>query len=338
MVLRELCALRGVSGDEGRVRAFIRERIESFATWTRVDRMGNLIAFKEGFGDTRRHIVLAAHMDEVGMVVCGINDSGLLSYDPVGSIDPRTVVSKPVRVGDEALPGVIGAKAIHLQKPEERTTMLPHNQLFIDIGAKDKAAAEKLVELGDSVAFESEWREFGDGLVKARALDSRTGCMVLMSLLEGEYPCDVTCVFTVQKEIGARGAAAAAYALEADAVLVLDGAVANDLGQTEPQDQICRVKGGVALSFMDRMTMAGIPLYARLRKLAMDLQIPHQLMRGVVEGNDASAFQRMAGPVQVCALNIPCRNIHTPSCVAAFADMEAQYRLADAFLTAGGVF
>ena len=109
MVLKELCALRGVSGDEQRVREFIRERVEKFATKVTVDRMGNLYAFKQGTGENRKHIVLAAHMDEVGMIVKGINDNGLITYRTVGGIDPRVVVSKAVRIGDDEVPGVIGA-------------------------------------------------------------------------------------------------------------------------------------------------------------------------------------------------------------------------------------
>lgn len=344
MVLKELCALRGVSGDEGRVREFIRQRVEPFATSVKTDRMGNLIAFRRGTGENRRHILLAAHMDEVGLVVKGICDDktgaekGLIRYATVGEIDPRVVVSKPVRIGDGETPGVIGAKAIHLQSAEERAKMLPHDQLSIDVGAKNLDSAEKLASLGDTITFESRWVEFGDGLVKARALDDRIGCMVMMSVLEGEYPCDVTCVFTVQEEIGSRGAAAAAYGVESDAALILDAAIANDLGRAPGDAQVCALKKGVALSFMDRRSIANVPLYARLRSLAEENDIPWQVRQLTTGENDAGAFQRAAGPRAVCTLSVPCRYMHTPSNVAAFADIEAMYRLVDAFLTAGGAF
>lgn len=338
MVLKELCALRGISGDERRVREFIRERVEPFCTSVKVDRMGNLIAFKQGNGEDRKHIVIVAHMDEVGMVVRGINDNGLITYATVGNIDPRVVVSKPVRIGDDEVPGVIGAKAIHLQSAEERTRMLPHNQLYIDIGAKDKASAEKLVSLGDAITFDSRWVEFGDGLVKSRALDDRVGCMVMMSILEGDYPCDVTCVFTVQEEIGTRGATAAAYNVASDAAIILEGTSANDMGCPDESEKVCCLKKGVAISFMDRMSMASVPLYARLREVAIENDIPWQIKQYVAGGNDAGPFQRQAGPRAVCVLSVPCRYIHSPSSVAAFADIEAQYRLVDAFLMAGGAF
>lgn len=344
MVLKELCALRGVSGDEGRVREYIRRHVESCATSVTVDRMGNLIAHKKGTGAQSRHIVLSAHMDEVGMVVKGICDDktgaekGLIRYETAGSIDPRTVVSKPVRIGDAETPGVIGAKAIHLQSAEDREKMLPHDKLSIDVGAKNQASAEALAALGDTVTFESRWVEFGDGLVKSRALDSRIGCMVMMSILEGEYPCDVTCVFTVQEEIGSRGAAAAAYGVESDAAIILNASIANDLGADPGETQVSALKKGVALSFMDRSAIASIPLYARLRELAIEKEIPWQISRMPAGQSDAGAFQRAAGDRAVCVLSVPCRYMHTPSCVAAFADIEAQYRLVDAFLTAGGAF
>ena len=169
-------------------------------------------------------------MDEVGFMVLGINDNGLLSYEPVGGIDARVVVSKPVLVGDAEVPGVIGAKAIHLQTRAEFEKVLKHDDLYIDIGASTKEEAEKLVKPGDYVSFRSDWQEFGAGLVKAKALDDRVGCMTLMSLLENDYPCDITCAFTVQEEIGLRGAACVGHSVEADEALILEGTTSNDLG------------------------------------------------------------------------------------------------------------
>lgn len=338
MVLKELCALRGVSGDEGRVRDYIRAHVQQHATSVRVDRLGNLIAYKQGSGEDRRHILLSAHMDEVGLVVYGVNESGLLSYRTVGSIDSRAIVSKPVRIGDKETPGVIGAKAIHLQTAEDRTHALAHDQLYIDIGAKDRAAAERLVELGDYISFESKWVEFGDGLVKSRALDDRIGCAVMMSVLENDYPCDVTCVFTVQEEVGQRGSFAAAHDVAFDAAVVLAVTAANDLGCSESERKVCCLKQGVAISLIDAATISSRPLYARLRALAQDGQIPWQLKQDSADAGDAGSFQRAAGARAVCTLSVPCRNLHSPSCVAAFADIEAQYRLVDAFLAAGGAF
>ena len=338
MVLKELCAIRGVSGDESRVREYIRAQIEPNVTSVKVDRMGNLIAYKKGTGESNKHIVIAAHMDEVGMIVRGINENGLISYGTVGSIDPRTIVSKPVRIGDDEVPGVIGAKAIHLQRGPERETVLPHNELYIDIGAKDKASAERLVQVGDYISFESKWVEFGDGMVKSRALDDRIGCMVMMSILEGEYPCDVTCVFTVQEEPGCRGSMAAAYTVQSDAAIILEATAANDMGDPNEVQKVCCVKHGVAISFMDKASIVTAPLFDRLRDLAIENVIPWQIKSGVTGGNDGGPFQRMGGARATCVLSTPTRYIHSPSCVAAFADIEAQFRLVEAFLMAGGAY
>ena len=149
MVLKELCLLRGVSGDEGRVRDLIRAHVEKHATRVWTDPIGNLMAYKKGT-EGKKHVLLAAHMDEVGFMVLGINDNGLLSYEPVGGIDARVVVSKPVLVGEKEVPGVIGAKAIHLQTRAEFEKVLKHEDLYIDIGASTKEEAEKLVSVGDT--------------------------------------------------------------------------------------------------------------------------------------------------------------------------------------------
>ena len=159
MVLKELCTLRGVSGNEHEVRDFLLEKVRKKADEVRVDRMGNVLAVKKADRADAPTILLDAHMDEVGMIVVGVNDNGLLSYDTVGGIDSRVVVSKRVRVGEKAVPGVIGAKAIHLQTAAERETVLGHSDLYIDIGAKDKAQAEELVQPGDYVSFDSDYME-----------------------------------------------------------------------------------------------------------------------------------------------------------------------------------
>jgi len=334
MVLKELCALSGLSGNEGAVRDYIVNYIGDRAEVT-IDRIGNVIARKKGTNGKK--VTLAAHMDEVGLIVVGINEDGLLSFRPVGGIDPRVLVSKPVLVGEDMVPGVIGAKAIHLQSPEERKQALPVKQLYIDIGASDKKEAARLVSPGDYVTFDSEWIEFGTGMVKARALDDRVGVMTMLSVLEEDYPCDVTCAFTVQEELGTRGARCAALTSgEADALIVLEGTTANDAGGIDEEMQVCKVGKGVAVSFMDRASIANVKLYAALNAIAEEEDIPHQVKQFVSGGNDAGTFQTYAGPKATCVLSVPVRYIHSPSSAAAFSDIEAQYRLVDAFLRRGG--
>ncbi len=334
MVLKQLTDLRGVSGNERTVREYIMDRIAPLADEVRVDRMGNVIALKKGTDPRAERTLLCAHMDEVGMIVLGIGDDGLLSYQTVGGIDPRVVVSKRVLVGEKAVPGVIGAKAIHLQTREEMQRVLDHKDLYIDIGAKDKASAEKLVKPGDYVSFDSRWVEFGDHMVKAKALDDRVGCYALMRVLEKRYPGDVICAFTTQEEVGLRGARVAAFQVEAHRALILEGTTANDMGDVPDHLRVCVPGKGVAISFMDRASIAHRGLFESLRKVAAQSGIHWQLKNFVSGGNDAGAVQTAQGGVPTAVLSVPCRYIHSASSVASLDDVESQYALVDAFLSA----
>ena len=306
MVLKELCALRGVSGNEHEVRDFLLEKVRKTADEVRVDRMGNVLAVKKADRADAPTILLDAHMDEVGMIVVGVNDNGLLSYDTVGGIDSRVVVSKHVRVGEKAVPGVIGAK--------------------------DKAQAEELVQPGDYVSFDSDYVEFGDGYVKARALDDRVGCMTLLRILENRYDVNVVCAFTCQEEIGLNGALAARFGVECDAAVVMEGTSANDLGCVEDHQKVCSLKKGVAVSFMDNSALHDRQLFARMLEIGREAGIPCQVKNRVAGGNDAGPIRSSREAVATVVLSVPCRNIHSPSSVAAFEDMDAQYALTDAFL------
>jgi putative aminopeptidase FrvX len=333
MVLRELCALRGVSGSEGPVRDYILARARTLADEVKVDRMGNVIATKYAANrEGAPTVLLDAHMDEVGMIVVGINENGLLSYETIGGIDARVIVSKRVLVGEDATPGVIGAKAIHLQTPEDRARVLKHSDLYIDIGAKDKGAAERLVKLGDYISFDSDWVEFGDGFVKSKALDDRIGCYTMLRALAGTYPVNLVCAFVVQEEVGLRGARVVRHNADCDLALILEGTTANDLGMTAPHLRVCVPGDGVAISFMDRASIGHVKLFEALKKTAADNGIAWQIKKYVAGGNDAGALQTTKGPIPTGVLSVPCRYIHSHSSVAHLSDVEAQFALVDAFL------
>ena len=182
--LEELSNLIGVSGDEGRVRRYIKAELANIdGLDMKTDAMGNLIVHKAGKGPK---VMVAAHMDEVGMIVIGALDNGLIAYGQRG-IDSRVVVSKRVLVGDEMIEGVIGAKAIHLQTAADRKTVLGHSELFVDIGAKDKDDALKYVKPGDRIGFATKFKRLGEKRVMGKALDDRVGCAILMQLLANDY-------------------------------------------------------------------------------------------------------------------------------------------------------
>lgn len=332
-ILFKLLNSRGVSGDESEIRAAITEIVRPLCDDITVDTMGNLFAHKKGSGKSNVRAMVCAHMDEVGLIVSWFRDDGLLEYDTVGGIDPRVLVSKRVKIGKSNVPGVIGAKAIHLQSEAEYHSVLGHDRLHIDIGASSAEEAKKLVKLGDYVVFDTEPELFGDDCVCSKALDDRVGCLALISALEGTYDCDFTAVFTVQEEVGTRGAAIAASRVKPDVCVVLEGTTSNDLGDVPEHLRVCEPGKGVAVSFMDRSSIASVDVYKTMLRLGDEQNIPHQIKSFVAGGNDAGAVQRRECAVATCVLSVPCRNIHSPVSVASLNDMQAQADLVKAYLT-----
>ncbi len=329
-LMKELCALPGPSGCEDAVRAFVLKRVKPFADEIRTDAIGNVMVFRKGRKALDRPVAVCAHMDEVGVIIKKITEDGMLKFGFVGGVDPRVVIGRPVRFGD--VPGVIGIKAVHLTTAAERRTMPKTKNLYIDIGATSRAAAEKLVSLGDYGVFDSAVVEFGDGLIKAKAIDDRVGCAALLRLLEDEPPVDTWFCFTVQEETGLRGAASMAFALDPGFAMVLEGTTAADLAEVKGADAVCRVRGGVVLPFMDGATIYDAALFELLRDACTKRGIPWQTKTRVAGGTDAGRIHRSRAGVRVCAAAAPVRYIHSPSSVAAKADCEAVLAAARAFL------
>ena len=338
MLLKELTRLRGVSGDEGEVRGFVIDQAAPYCDEIAVDTMGSVVAWKRCKKEGAPTVMIAAHMDEVGFMIQYVRDDGLIRYMTVGGIDPAVCVGKRVLVGKTRVPGVIGCKAVHLQERDERTRALKHSQLYIDIGARDRDDALKAVSIGDYAVFDSEYVEFGRGFVKSRALDDRVGCAVMLELLKHDYPCNVAFAFNVQEEVGLRGAMATAFRVQPDCAIILEGTTANDTIGARVHEEICSAGKGPALSFMDRASIAHPGLFARMRALAQERNIPWQLKRGTTGGNDAGSIQRSQGGVATVVVSVPCRYIHGPSSVCALSDVENQYRWVKAFLDEGGTF
>ena len=337
MLLKDITALRGPSGWEDAARDAIRKEAEAILAGreSRVygDTMGNLYAWRKGTDESKPHVMLAAHMDEVGFIIRFAGEDGLLRFDCVGGVDPRCVVSKRVLVGENAVPGVIGVKAIHLMSAADRKKAPDYDNIFIDIGAKDKAEAERLCPPGSYATFESEYREFGDGFVKAKALDDRAGCMILLDILrESGYAGDITCVFTVQEEVGLRGAKIAARRVRPDKAIILDTTTANDMGMIDSHKQVTRCGDGPVLTFMDRRAI--IP--QAMRDLAMDAAnrrgIPVQMKRGNSGGTDAGEIHLTGEGVPCLVIVIPCRYCHSGVSVCKLSDIENAKKLAFAVL------
>ena len=330
--LETLCCLAGVTGGEDEVRDYILERVMPHADEVRTDSMGNLLVFKKGAVTPSRRIMLCAHMDEVGLIVTSITDEGYLRFAQAGGIDRRVLMGKRVSVGPDRLPGVIGVKAMHLTTAEQRKSLPEMKQMFIDIGAADRREAEKLVAPGDLVSFDETVVRFGDGMIKAKAIDDRTGCAAMVELLEGELPCDCWFAFTVQEEVGTRGATVAARSIQPEVALVLEGTTAADIPAAVGPDQVCRVGGGVVIPFMDRGTIYNRELWKTLTRLADENAIPWQTKTMIAGGTDGSAIQRSGTGAAVAAVSVAVRNIHSPASVAKISECEDQKKLAELFL------
>ena len=330
--LKELCLLNGVSGDEDEVRRYLVSRVKSRATHFHADAIGNLTVFKKGKKSTGNRLMLAAHMDEVGIIVTRITEDGFLKFDFVGGVDRRVAIGKPVVIGEKKVPGVIGLKAVHLVSREERKKAPKTESLYIDIGAKDKASAEKLVEPGDYGAFVCQPEEFGDGLFKAKAIDDRVGCAIMLKLLEEDLPLDVTFAFTAQEEVGTRGAFGAAFSVTPQVALVLETTTAADLPGVEDHRRVCAPGKGPVISYMDGATIYDRELFETLRRLAEDNAIPWQTKEYIAGGNDARTIQRTKAGVRVAALSAATRYLQAPASVGSVADFEHMLQLTRLFL------
>ena len=331
-LVKTLCALNGVSSWEDPVRDYLAAQAAPYADEMRVDAMGNLIVFKRGKKAAGHKLLLAAHMDEVGLMVHRILDDGQIRFQCVGGIDRRVLLGKRVFVGPQGHRGVIGAKPVHLTDRDERSRVPKLDELTIDIGARDAAAARALAAPGDVIAFDGRCVEFGDGFLKAKALDDRVGCAVLLKLLQRDLPMDCTFAFTVQEEVGTRGAFGAAFSVRPEVALVLEGTTASDLPGVQAHEKICIPGAGPVLPFMDGGTIYDKELFRVLCRTAEEHDIPWQTKRYISGGTDARTIQRSRAGVRVAGISCAVRNIHSPASVAAVADFEPMLALAEAFL------
>jgi len=332
--LKTLCTLSGVSSFEDEVRGYIKDRVSPCADEVRVDAMGSLIVFKKGAKRAPNKLMLCAHMDEVGLIVKDITDEGYLKFGCVGGIDRRVLLGKRLALGEKKVPGIIGLKAIHMTTPEERKKVPKLEDYYIDIGAKDREDAEKMVNAGDCGVFVSDAVEFGNGMLKTKAIDDRVGCAVLVKLLEEELPMDCTFVFTVQEEVGTRGAFGAAFSVTPENALVLEGTTAADNPALDEHCQVCWPGKGPVISWMDGGTIYDRGLFELLRDLAEKNGIPWQMKHYLSGGTDARAIQRTKAGVRVAGISAAVRYLHAPSSVASISDAEQMLTLARLFVGA----
>lgn len=332
MLLKKLTEAIGVSGNEQEVRNLIKEEITPYADEIYTDVLGNLIAVKNKNNTNKPKVMLAAHMDEIGFMVVHIEKSGLIRFRKVGGIDERILVSKHVVIGKEKINGIIGAKAIHLQKPNERTVPIPIDQLFIDIGAKSKEDAESKVQVGDYISFTSEYQTMGVNFAKGKAFDDRVGCAVLIETLKSNIDIPLYCVFTVQEEIGLRGAHTAVYSVNPDIALVIEGTIASDVIGTDEKQYVTRLGHGPAVTVMDRGMIGNSKFIKFLLSIASENELPIQIREGSAGGNDAGQIHLHKEGVLTGAISIPVRYIHSPHSIVNLQDYENLKKLTTLFV------
>ncbi len=328
--LRELCLIDGISGREKNVRDYIINKCKDYNCDFIADPMGNLIIFKKGKKTPKNKVMLSAHMDEVGFIVTYICDNGFLKFTSVGGVDSKVVCGRAVSVGDKAVAGIIGQKAMHLCNGDEGSTCKELSALYIDIGAESKEEAEKVVSIGDSVHFKSDYVEFGNNKIKAKAIDDRFGCAVMLKMLESELEYDTCFAFLVQEEVGCRGAGAAVYRVRPDYAIVLEATTASDIAFVDDENTVCRQGEGAVVSFMDRSTVYDMELFKGAFALAKEKNIKIQPKTTVAGGNDAGTIHKSCEGVRTIAVSLPCRYIHSGTCVADKNDMDACYNLTEA--------
>jgi tetrahedral aminopeptidase len=332
-LLQRLSEAHGISGQEEEVRGILLEEIRSRVSGCRVDGVGNLIARKKGSGASKLTVLAAAHMDEVGLMITQVEDTGLLRFAKVGGIDDRVLPARAVLVGKKRLPGVIGMKPVHLLEKNERDQVPTWKQLAIDIGASSRAEAEKLVDRGDCAVFATDFRELaGEGsawrTVQGKALDDRVGCAILAELLKETFPFDLAAAFTVQEEVGLRGARVAAYAENPDAAVVLECTGANEVPTKLDASPSTRLGQGPAITIRDSSFIADSRLVELFSRTAKDMGMTCQYKQPNIGGTDAGAIQRSRAGVPSITIAVPARYIHSPAAIMDMGDFEHTLALA----------
>jgi tetrahedral aminopeptidase len=334
-LLKSLCETPAIASREDRMRALVMEQMGSLTSKITVDAMGNVVGLKKGSGGPK--VMIAAHMDEIGFIVRFIDDKGFIRLQPVGGFDARVLVAQRVWVHGfkgQTLRGVLmpATKPIHLQTPEDGNKSPKLEELYVDVGLKADKVRE-LVELGDMITMDRTLEHIGDTVI-SKSLDNRLSVFIMLEALRavGKHTCDILAVATTQEEVGLRGAATAAFALEPDIGIALDVTLANDFpGPSEPE-HITKLGSGCAIKIMDSSLLCHPKLVRHFRDIAEKEKIPHQLEILPRGGTDAGGIQRSRGGVPSFTLSVPTRYVHTVNEMANKSDIEAAVTLLAKFL------
>ena len=339
-LLKKLSEASGVAGFEVNIRNIIMEELKGYVDSMHVDSMGNLITVK---GSAEKSIMIAAHMDEVGLIVKHVDDKGFVRFAKLGGIADHVLLGNRVIIHTSKgpVPGVIGCKPIHLMKEDERRQLVSYEKMFIDIGARNLEEAKELgVKVGDPITIDKSLIRLKNNFVNGKAFDDRAGCAVLIEVLRRSKPKNkVYGVFTVQEEVGLRGATVSAFSLNPNVGLAIDTTLAADHPEVAEHEAPVKIGLGPAILVADgrRDSLSGglisnVNLRNKLLDIAEKLKIPYQVE--VVEGGttDATAIQLSRQGIPTCVVSIPSRYTHSFSEVVSLDDMENLIKLLIAFV------
>lgn len=337
-LLQALSEAAGVPGREEQVRELIEKSIEDAVDSCETDALGNLIARKKASKKKAKRVMLSAHMDEIGFYVKFIDDKGFVRVHNVGGFDTRNLFARQVTVHASIeggpLVGVMNpiSKPIHISTPEERQKIPMMSEFAIDVGL-DAEEVKRRVRVGDMVTLRQPFVDMG-GVVSGKALDDRASCFVLIEVLRRlKKPAyEVCAVFSVQEEVGLRGALTSAYALEPDIGIALDTTLAVDTPGIKPDQHVTTLGGGVALKVMDSASISTRWLLDEFIALAEKQAIPYQLEVLPLGGTDAGAIQRSRHGVPTLTISLPSRYVHTVTEMIAKRDVTAAIDLVSAYL------
>jgi tetrahedral aminopeptidase len=352
MILDQLSNAIGVSGNEDAVREIILAAVKPCMDDVTIDTMGNLIVYKAKATGARRRsrgsllatlaastatpgapkVMLAAHMDEVGFMVTGHTGDGGIKFRYIGGIDDRIMPGARVQLGKDKVPGVVGLKAIHMTTPADREHAASRESLVIDVGATSKGEAEGMAPLGTYGTFMAEYRRLGR-LVSGKAFDDRAGCSVLADLLQGDaYPFDLYGAFTVQEEVGLRGAGIAAHRIDPSCAFIFEGTICDDLPKKKDVSPTTQLGHGPAISVMDRTAIADRRLVDHLVAIAERDGIPYQFKQPGMGGTDAGSIHVAREGIPSVPVSVPCRYIHSPIAALDPRDYRNTVKLMDVAL------
>jgi endoglucanase len=329
--LEKLSNACGVTGREEEVAQLMKKLLKPYVDEVKEDNLGNVIAIKKGKKNAPK-IMLAAHMDEIGLFVKIISKEGFLRFTKIGGIDDRVLLAQKVIVRTEKGPlhGIIGSKPPHIQKEDERKRVLAADELFIDVGAISGEEAKKMgVKIGDTVVFDVKFAKIGKDLVIGKALDDRVGCAIMIEALKQlkDTECTIFAVGTVQEEVGLRGAGTSAFGISPDVGIALDVTVSGDTPEVKEVEAPIKMRKGPSLTVADSGMIVPQKVLRMLVAAAEENKIPYQLETGLPGSTDAARILLTKEGVPAGVISVPTRYIHSATSMLSLADTENAVKL-----------